>query len=84
MPPVIAAPDALLLDAPELQRGAAMGAVLVQQPDVSLKIAKDDKVFAKNADSDRLFTELTGHGDGLPEASEILAARGGGADLQQF
>src|ERR1700704_5709182 len=47
LPAVIAAADAVLLDLAIIERGAAMAAAGVQQPDAAVLVAKQDQVLAE-------------------------------------
>src|SRR5438270_11986259 len=52
LPAVIEAANATVLDPAQHQRGAAMGAVLVQQTDLAATVAEGDEVLAQQADAD--------------------------------
>jgi hypothetical protein len=52
-PTVVAAPDAGLFDPPELKRRAAMGAVELQEPQLTTPVAEKNKVFAQEPHFDR-------------------------------
>ena len=83
VPAVIAADDAVLRDTSELQGSAAMGAMLVQDADLAGKVAEDDEILAEDADGHRvlLALDLLRHGDGVPEAAHVLAARRSRPDM---
>ena len=77
VPAVIAADHALLGDAPELERRAPVGAMLVQQTDAALEIAEHDQILAEDADRHRigLVLDLRRHGDRVPEPAHVFPAR---------
>jgi hypothetical protein len=50
---VVAAPDAIIFDASEFERSAAMGTVELQQSKLSATVTEKDKVFAEEPHFDR-------------------------------
>ena len=83
-PAVVATANALLIDQPEFERGAAMRAMQFQQPDRAAFVAKSDQVFPQDPQPSRDISQFGGLDDGLPEASQIFTARGTGADPGQL
>ena len=79
-PAVVAAADAALLDAAELERGAAVRAVLLQEPDAPAEVAERDQILAQQAHGEGQVAEIVGMQERVPEAAQILAAGRAGAD----
>ena len=75
-PAVVAAANALLIDQPEFERGAAMRAMQFQQPDRAALVAKGDQVFPQDPQPPRDFSQFGGLDDGLPEASQDIHRTG--------
>ena len=74
-PAVVAAADPGLADDAELERGAAMAAMRVQQPEASAAIAEQHQLLAEDAQRQRQVLDLPGHRHREPEAPEVLAGR---------
>ena len=74
-PAMIAAADAGLADDAELERGAAVAAMRVQEPEAAAAVAKQHQILAENAHAQRQVLDPLGHRHGEPEAPEILAGR---------
>ena len=72
-----------LLDAAELERGAAVRAVLLQEPDAPAEVAEGDQVLAQQAHGQGQLAEIVGMQERVPEAAQILAAGRAGADPHQ-
>src|SRR5205085_4086535 len=68
------APDPAGLEAPELERGAAVAAVPVEQPDAVAPVAEQDEVLAEHPDRERHVGELGAQRDRVPVAAQQLAA----------
>src|ERR1041384_7950150 len=83
-PPVIAAADAVLRHEPEFERGAAMAATPVEQPDVAAAVAEKDQLFVQNFYPLGKIIDLGRELDRLPETTQVLAARRTGPDVGQF
>jgi hypothetical protein len=81
---VIAAAQAALERDAELERRAAMRAVQVQDADAAAPVAEDHEIFAEDAHAARRTVEVAREGHRLPEAPQVLAARGAGTDLGQL
>jgi hypothetical protein len=72
---MVAAPDALLGNKPELQGGAPVRTMQLQQANGAAEIAKDYQVLSQNAEAYRKVSQVVREGDGLPEPAEVLSAR---------
>src|SRR5204863_10163961 len=83
MPAVIAAHDAVLLHDAVFERGAAMGAGLVQEADLAAAISKDNKVLTQQPQRDRQVLKLRLDHDRMPVAPQILATGGARRDFGQ-
>src|SRR5262249_32140875 len=68
-PAVIAAANAALGRNAELQRGAAMGAVLVQEAEPAALIAEEHQLLAQKLHQLRRLTELRAQQKRMPEAA---------------
>src|SRR5919108_813049 len=80
-PGVIAAPYPLLLDEAELQRGAAVGTVELQASHLTALVTEHDQVLAENAHAPWQLLQVFGERHWLPEAAQILPARGARAHV---
>ena len=83
-PAVIAAADAALLDVAELQRGATMGAVLLEQAHASRLVPEQHQVLAQDPHRKRQLSQLRGHGDSVPEAPQVLPRRRASRHVGEF
>src|SRR5213076_184210 len=83
VPAVIAAHDAVLLHDPVFERGAAMGAGLVQEADLAAAISKYNKILTQQPQRDRQVLKLRLDHDRMPVAPQILATGGARPDLGQ-
>ena len=85
MPAVITASNPFLLDSTKLQGSASVSTVFVQYSNSSAQVAKNDKIFTKNTNRDRLArVHLGRHGDRMPEPSEIFTGRSCRPHLKKF
>jgi hypothetical protein len=66
----------MVADDAELERSAAMRAMLLEQPDIAGEVTVDDKVLAKNPNGERTATQLRRQENRMPEPSQVLTARG--------
>src|SRR5262249_318778 len=74
-PAVVAAPDAALGDEPELERGAALWAVPLEQPHHAAEVAERPQRLAEERPRDRQVAQVVGEADRLPESPEVFTAR---------
>jgi hypothetical protein len=74
-PAVIAATKPLPLDQSEFERGAAMRAVQLDQPDLAAAVAKRDEVLAEDFKPLRHVAESARKDHRLPEPPQVFAAR---------
>src|SRR6185503_11176272 len=82
-PAVIAAADAVRFDAPELERGAAMRAVPLEQAEPAVGLAEQDEILGQQPDRHRRIRDLLGEPDRPPIAAQQRAHRRAGPDPRQ-
>ena len=85
LPAVVAAADAVLLDEPEVQRGPAVGAMLLDAKYLAGLAAIDQQILAQQADAllGVFCSDLLGRAKRLPVAPQKLAAGRAGAHARQ-
>src|SRR5205814_6482654 len=83
-PSMIAAAYSVGVDQPEFQRGPAVWAVQLQQPDGAAPVAKRHELLPQDLDAVRQIAQLVGETDRLPEAAQIFAARRTRADMGEL
>jgi hypothetical protein len=83
-PAVIAAADAVILDLAVIERGAAMAAAGVQQADTAALVAKQDEIFAEDANFPGDIGGIGDQSDRVPIAAEQFAHRRAAPDRSQF
>src|SRR5262249_39520818 len=82
-PAVITAADAGLAEKPELERGAAMRTMQLEEAHGAALVAERDQILAQHPDPQRDVREVVGKADRLPETAQIFAARSARADMRQ-
>jgi hypothetical protein len=75
-PTVIWATQAAVLDIAVFQGGAAMRAVLAEQPDLAKLVAEQNQILAEHFDGLGNIMKLVSRADGNPIAAKPFAARG--------
>src|SRR5262249_50238849 len=83
-PAMVAAAYALGVDQPEFERGPAVWAVQLQQPDGAAPVAERHELLPQDLDAVRQIPQLVGEADRLPEAAQIFAARRARADMGEL
>ena len=83
-PAVVAAADAALLADAVFERGLAVAAIEVKEPVAPGLVAEEDEILAHHPDPLRQIGNLGGDRDGMPEATQILAAGRARADPRRY
>src|SRR5205823_3642597 len=79
-----AAAQAAFFDNTEFERGAAVAAVPVQEPDPAALVAEQHQILAEDAHCQRHVLEFGRHRHRLPKTAQILATRRPRTDMGQF
>ena len=76
---MIAAADAPLRDDAVFEGRLAVGSAAVEEADTVAAVAEQHQVLAQDAERERQVRKRRGSRDRMPEATQVLAARGAGA-----
>ena len=84
VPAVIAAAYATLLDEAVFERGVAVAAAEMQQPDPPAEVAEQDQLLVQDTDRQRQLAELGRQRDRVPESPQVLPARRAPTDMGEL